>query len=333
MTIYSQHPNRGKVQILATYHGPVGVMSSTVTSVDDASLAEPIVDALNRISACATMPVSVHDTRGGRSAYYPTDHIAALIDRSARADLLCGAYSLWYENTKLLLHQALTDLDAVTAGVPDPVLTAITAELETEVRGLREASMEFSEGISSPDTDNRRIWEFGNPLVAFEGTDGLDSEDRDSMNRLERGFTDEQLKKGVSNLRLLRNAYMKCINEEAMLAIGDFVITDDPYPSGPDRYFLDVIAPSPSGDGGPADWVVDICQWDIDLDDPKNEGKTATGEHVLRCSRAESPTLDEIVELLNRSGGRPEQLAAWAKTAVGDALIGTTFTVTERYDD
>src|SRR5689334_11957682 len=59
VTIYSQHPNRGKVQILATFRGPAGVVSSTITSVEDAALARPIVDALNRISACATVPVSV----------------------------------------------------------------------------------------------------------------------------------------------------------------------------------------------------------------------------------------------------------------------------------
>ncbi|MGH7510946.1 MAG: hypothetical protein ACREMZ_15980 [Gemmatimonadales bacterium] len=47
MTIYSQHPQRGKVQILASYRGPSGVVSSTVTSVDSATTAAPIVDALN----------------------------------------------------------------------------------------------------------------------------------------------------------------------------------------------------------------------------------------------------------------------------------------------
>ncbi|MEV6608767.1 hypothetical protein [Kutzneria sp. NPDC051319] len=37
--------------------GPAGVVSATVTSVDELKLAVPIVDALNRISACATVPV------------------------------------------------------------------------------------------------------------------------------------------------------------------------------------------------------------------------------------------------------------------------------------
>jgi hypothetical protein len=53
MTIYSQHTNCGKVQILATYKGDAGVASSTMTSVDDATAAAAIVDALNRISASA----------------------------------------------------------------------------------------------------------------------------------------------------------------------------------------------------------------------------------------------------------------------------------------
>ena len=72
MTIYSQHPSRGKVQVLATYRGLGGIVSSTVTSVEDATLAAPIVDALNRISTCATVPVSVWDDRGGRFAHYPS---------------------------------------------------------------------------------------------------------------------------------------------------------------------------------------------------------------------------------------------------------------------
>jgi hypothetical protein len=49
--------------------------------------------------------------------------------------------------------------------------------------------------------------------------------------------------------------------------------------------------------------------------------------------RSAPPTGSEIVELLDRSGGRPEQLAAWAKTPVGELLAGTAFIVTERYDD
>ncbi|WP_252991193.1 hypothetical protein [Streptomyces viridosporus] len=87
MTIYSQHANRGKTQVLATYQGLDGVGSKTVTSLGDPSLAIPIVDALNRISALATVPVSVHDRRGQRADYYPRKHLAALTEAAARA---CG---------------------------------------------------------------------------------------------------------------------------------------------------------------------------------------------------------------------------------------------------
>ncbi|MER7045093.1 hypothetical protein [Streptomyces jumonjinensis] len=66
MTIYSQHATRGKTQILATYQGPDGVVSKTVTSLAEPRLAVPVVDALNRISAFATVPVSIHDRRERR---------------------------------------------------------------------------------------------------------------------------------------------------------------------------------------------------------------------------------------------------------------------------
>lgn len=332
MTIYSQHPNRGKVQILATYRGPVGVMSSTVASVDDAALAGPIVDALNRISACATVPVSVYDTRGDRFEHYPAEHLAALTDQSARADLLDGAHSLWYEQVKVLLHQALADLDDATAVVPAPVRTAITEELEAEAHGLRDALAEYSEGIEPPETEDRRDWDFGAPFVAFAGgEDGLSREDRDRLNRLERGITNKRLMTGAADLRLLLDAYTRCANNEAMLLVDDFTITDDPFGSDSDRFFLNVEAPTPNGAYGRDDWGVDISRWVPD--DPEDEDSRATGEPVLRCVRSAPPTAAEIVELLNRSGGRPEQLAAWVKTPVGEALTGTAFVVTERYDD
>ena len=54
MTIYSQHANRDKIQILATYEGLLGVTSTTATSVSDATEAEHIVDTPNSISALAS---------------------------------------------------------------------------------------------------------------------------------------------------------------------------------------------------------------------------------------------------------------------------------------
>jgi hypothetical protein len=58
-----------------------------------------------------------------------------------------------------------------------------------------------------------------------------------------------------------------------------------------------------------------------------------TGESVLRCTHSTPPTAAEIVNLLNHSGGSQQQLPAWAKTPVGEALSRTTFVVTERYDN
>lgn len=183
MTIYSQHANRGKVQILATYHRPAGVMSSTVTSVDEAALAGPIVDTLNRISACATVPVSVWDERGRRFKRYPTDHLAALTDRDARQRLVEGTHSLWYEQAMLLLHRALADLDIAVAAVPAPVRTAISAELEAEARGLRD---ELADHTDRPEPAERRVWDFESPFVVLgESVSGLRQQDRDKLNDLE----------------------------------------------------------------------------------------------------------------------------------------------------
>jgi hypothetical protein len=330
MTIYSQHPNRGKVQILATYRGPAGAVSSTITSVEDAALAAPIVDALNRISACATVPVSVWDRRDDRFASYPTAHLAALIDLDARADLLNGAHSLWYEQVKVLLYQALTDLDDATAALPPPVRTAVTAELEAEARGLREALTEYSEGVDLPEDDNRRYWERDAPFVAFNGgLEGLGAEDRARLDRVERGIGGDELGTAAADLRLLLDVHERCANHQSRLLVDDFAITDDPFEDDCDRYFLNVEAPMPNGQYGRDGWSVDICLWVPDPDDDSR----ASGEPVLVCARSAPPAADEIIELLNRSGGRQEQLAAWAKTAVGEALEGTSFVVTRRFDD
>ncbi|QUQ72522.1 hypothetical protein [Kutzneria sp. CA-103260] len=332
MTIYSHHASRGKVQILATYRGSTGVVSSTVTSVDDLALATPIVDALNRISAYATVPVSVYDKRGDRFDHYPTAHLAALTGRDARASLLEGAHSLWYEMAMVLLHQALTDLDAAVAAVPEPVRKAISAELEADARGLRDELAEYTEGVAPPELEKRRFWDFKSPFVDFgESTVGLDQEDRDRLNDLEQGVSKSRLDRAVADMRLLLAAHQQCANSEARLLVSDFEITDDPYDEEADRYFLDVLAPIPGGRWQRDGWKVEICRWVPD--DPEDEYGGATGEPVLDCVRAEPPTLSEIVELLNRSDGQSDVLAAWAKTAVGEVLAGTAFVVTKRYED
>jgi hypothetical protein len=50
--------------------------------------------------------------------------------------LLTGDHSLWYEYVKILLHQALCDLDEATAALPRPVQMAIAEELQTEGQDL-----------------------------------------------------------------------------------------------------------------------------------------------------------------------------------------------------
>lgn len=87
----------------------------------------------------------------------------------------------------------------------------------------------------------------------------------------------------------------------------------------------------PDGKWNRTDWNVEICRWVPD--GSQSEGiSSSKGESVLDCTRAEPSALTEIVELLNRSNGESDILAAWAKTPAGEALAGTAFVVTKRYD-
>ncbi|SDN05349.1 hypothetical protein SAMN04489726_4663 [Allokutzneria albata] len=308
------------------------MVSSTVTSVEDRVNAGAIVDALNMVSACATVPVSIQDERTDRYRLYPAAHLAAVTDPTARGDLLEGSHSLWYEQAKMLLHQALTDLDDAIAAVPAPVQKAIAAELEVEVRGLRDGLTEFSKGIRPPETEDQRCWDFHMPFVAFEGgLESLSSEARERLNQMERGATAEQLAQGVADLRLMHEAYTQTTNVYAQL-LDEFTLTDDPFEPGTHCYYLNVEAPQPNGERS-SEWSVEIGLWDVPPDTSEEETVSAHGETVLSCVRTESPTAAEIITLLNRSGGRSEQLSAWAKTPVGEALDGTDFVVTQRYDD
>jgi len=309
MTIYSQHANRGKVQILATYRGPAGVVSSTVTSVDDPATAAPIVDALNRISACATVPVSEWDERDGRFRHCPVDHLAALTDRDARPGLVEGAHSLWYEQAMLLLRHALADLDTAVAAVPAPVKTAIGAELEAEARALQNE-------LAGEPPEPRRVWRFHAPFV--EPVPGL--QDREKLNDLEHGLDQTQLEQAVADLRLLLDAYLRCADGGAQLIVEDFEISADP--DDEDAYFLTVQAPIVSWER--TGWNIELGRWVPD-------GDGAEGAPVLDCARSAPPALSEVVELLNRSNGQSAVLAGWAETAVGEALAGTAFVVTNRY--
>ncbi|MFE0379809.1 hypothetical protein ACFW1M_30585 [Streptomyces inhibens] len=327
MTVYSQHANRGKTQILATYQGSGGVVSSTVTSLGDPALAAPITDALNRISALATVPLSVHDLRDHHVASYPTKHLAALTDRASRADLLSGAHSLWYEYACLQLHQALADLDDALAAVPGPILIAINAELETEARELCEALAEYSEGVPVPETESQRHWDFGHPFVTYDGgMDTLSREVREHLDRLEEGITSEEREKAIDHLRVLVTAYSRCSGGQAVLDDANLAIFAEPYDS--DDYYLSVHAARP-GDDGDNSWDVEIGRWEPD--DPDEEYGSATGSTVLRCVLPTSPGADEIADLLNQLEREPGLLAKWAETSVGSALTGTGFVVTKGY--
>ncbi|MGW1072433.1 hypothetical protein [Streptomyces sp. NPDC002537] len=332
VTIYSQHANRGKTQILATYQGSGGAVSSTVTSLGDPVLAVPIIDALNRISALATVPLSVHDLRDRRVASYPGKHLVALAERAARAELLSGAHSLWYEYVCLQLHQALAELDDALSTVPEPVRIAINAELETEARDLSEALAEYSEGTPLPETEGRRHWDFGRPFVTYEGgMAALSREVRERLDRLEEGITAERREKAVADLRVLATAYSRCSGESAVLEHHDLEIFAEPY--GSDGYYLSVRAPE-LGDDSAGSWDIEIGRWQPDdPDEEYEECGSATGSAVLRCVLSTSPSADEIADLLDQAEREPDLLVKWAETGVGAAFAGTKFVVTERCDD
>ncbi len=330
LTIYSQHANRGKTQILATYQGPDGVVSKTVTSLGDSSLAVPIVDALNRISAFATVPVSVHDRREQRVDYYPRKHLAALTDSAARADLLCGAHSLWYEYVCLRLHQALVDLENALVTVPDTVIRAIRSELELEEAELCAALDDFSGTSSGPETENARHWEFDQPFVKFDdGMDTLSGEVREQLDRREEGFTKEEREKAVADLRVLVTAHSRCAGRWASLDDTSREIFAEPYDS--DGFYLTVQAPEPGDDD--SSWEIEIGRWEPDdPDEEYGEHSSATGSAVISCAPPAAPDADVIAHLLNSVGEKPLLLAQWAETSVGRALAGTTIVVTERYE-
>ncbi len=329
MTIYSQHPSRGKVQILATYQGTSGVLSATVTSVENQAVAGPIVDALNRVSAYTTVPVSVQDERDDRYRRYPTDHIDALVDQEARLALRVGAHSLWYQHVLLRLANALKDLDEATAAAPPPVRTAIAAELEVEARDLRHGLAEFSEGVRPPTDELRRVWDDDAPFVTSE--EALSDATRHRLDEQENEGDAAGLRRAVADLQMLYDAYVKSTNTGARLELGEFLVEDDPWTEERDNFFLDISAPVPDEDSPQNAWAVGIYKWVPD--DPDEEYGAASGDSILNCRRSATPDLGELVNLLNLSGGDNAQLAAWAATPLGEPLAGTSFVVTARYTD
>ncbi|MFC7308378.1 hypothetical protein ACFQVC_29670 [Streptomyces monticola] len=332
MTIYCQHANRGKTQILAVYQRGDDTVSSTVTSLGSARLAAPIVDALNRISALATVPLGLFDERRKRVARYPTEHLAALTDRAARAGLLKGTHSLWYEWVCLDLHQALVDLDEAVAAAPAPIRIAIDAELEAEERELRDALAEYSEAVPVPE-ENQRSWDSDFPFVPYRGgMHLLTREARQDLDRLEEGITRGEREAAVSELRLLVTAFDQWSAAQAddgMFSLEYPQIFAEPYDA--DHHFLTVSAPDPGGEGMGA-WHIDVCRWVPD--DPEEEGEeeytSATGEPLLRCRLPAAPRTDDVTKLLSRVCSEPAALKAWGQTSVGNPLEGTTFVVTSR---
>lgn len=330
MTIYSQHPNRGKIQILATYSTEEGLHSSTVTSVDASELAEPIVDALNRISACLTVPACVWDTRHQDINSYPYEHLAAAVDRSRRNELISGAHSLWYEYVKMVLREALEDLDKANTAVPDPVRAAIEAELATEVSQLQVALAEYS-GDPTGDVEIHRLWDSNLPAVLFNGgLHELRTSTREQMDRSEERFFSEAIEEAIDDLRLLFEAHARCSEPSARLEEADLSIVVEPLDQSEYHgYFLSVDAPA-TFTSGRRGWQVTVSKWVPDSDYSEEEGGSATGEPLVTCTLASSPRVSEIVDLLDRVGSTEAQLTEWSKTPIGGALAGTQFTVTER---
>lgn len=333
MTIYSQHPNRGKIQILATYSDDAGLHSSTVTSVETSELAEPIVDTLNRISACLTLPVSVWDTRHQDFNRYPHEHLGAAADRSRRNELLNGAHSLWYEYVKMVLHEALEDLDKASAAVPIPIQNAIATEIATEVGQLTAALAEFS-GDSGDDAEEaKRSWDSDLPTILFDGgLHELRPGTRERMNRTEERHLEKGVEESVDHLRLLFEAHSKCADDTARLDESSPSILVEPLDqSDLHGYFLSVDAPA-TFTTGPRGWQITVSKWIPDSGDPNEEEGSATGEPIVTCNLPSRPQISEIVDLLDQVGPTEDQLVEWSATPIGKDLIGTRFTVTERND-
>lgn len=331
MTVYSQHANRGKVQILATYNGDLGVTSSTVTSVDDPASAAKIVDALNRISASASVPVSIRDERSESYAEYPSGHLAAITDPGGRATLLSGQgeHGLWYEYALLMLHRAIDDLDTVIRAMPAPVRAAISAELDADVRGLRVGLQEYEDGSSEEKADRR--WDFEEPFVLFDGGMAeLSHGMRKTLNRLESTLPARHLARTVEDLRLLSSVYVTVESGGAILREEDLCIHYEHEDTPLDGHFLTIQAPRPGRAPEEQAWSIAIDQWVADERDSDGEITSSHGEPLVVCALGARPGASELISLLALAEGGPEQMSAWAMTPVGDALAGTAFIVTSR---
>ncbi|MFF8563465.1 hypothetical protein ACF06N_00720 [Streptomyces albidoflavus] len=330
MTIYSQHASRGKTQVLATFQGLDGVVSKTVTSLGEPGLAVSIVDALNRISAYATVPVSIHDRRESAADHYQRKHLAALTDTDARAELLGGSHSLWYEYVCLRLHCALADLESTLAAVPDTVSRAIRSELEVERHELTAALDDFSGNLSEDVPEPERHWEFDHPFVKDDdGMDTLSDETRERLDRREAGLTEDERENAVAGLRVLVTAHSQGGGTWASLDEPSCELFAEPYDA--DGFYLTVQAPDPGVHD--AAWEIAVGRWEPDdPDEEYGEHMSATGSEVLVCALSAAPDSDEIARLLRSVEEKPLLLAEWARTPAGAALAGTKMAVTKRHD-
>ncbi|MBE1875693.1 hypothetical protein [Myceligenerans pegani] len=340
------------MQVLATFRGPDGVVSETVTSVESEQLAGPLVESLNRVSAAAALPVCLHDQRGDRFDRYPHSHLAALTDSAARPGLLRGAHSLWYVLATWELHEALTDLDDALKPVPAPVRTAIQADLESEAKWLRtKAVEEISEDVDeAADSDvldgKRRRWEpttsyalddqlrILDPIPSFVSDSGqLGVHLREALDKLEAVGTDREIERAASDLRLLLDAWARAKEADVEITMGALEIMFDPssYFDQPDgegeRLYVNVHAPQPGGKWGRHEWGVAVDQWVTEGADEDGYPSDSHGEEVLHCALPTSPTLTDLLALLDQARDRIQD---WADTPVGQALEGTAFVVTRR---
>jgi hypothetical protein len=270
---------------------------------------------------------------------YPSTHVEALADKRARARLLTGTHSLWYEYICFELHRALADLDTAQMTVPDPVRIAVTAELAKELDLLRMAVAESDGTEPAPTEGVERLWVFDAPMVRFEGgMEALGSEVRENLDKYEEHASDEERAVAVEDLRLLATVETLCRDVDYLhFEPGYLDLSYDPYDR--EKLFVNINAPEPGPDG-PTVWSIDIDRWvPVDPDvraediDEDYEG-TMTGQGMVSCVLPARPSVESLVDLLSRLGREPQLLTQMVKTAeVGSPLIGTEFVVTTLGED
>lgn len=334
VTIYSQHPSRGKIQILATYLTPQCLTSATVTSVNEPAHAAAIVDILNRISACATAPTTLYDGGSSRYTRFPADHLTAVAQPQLRPALLSGGHSLWYEIVKILLHQALADLDAALVLVPEPVRKAVLDELETEARGLHASAVRGGR-TTSHNEPSKRLWDDSRPLISYDNAlRELDDSMIERIYELESHANSGSLDQIADDLRLLYEVRRRTKNDDPSLDLdpSQMAIFVDTEPWG-EGFCLSINGPEPGG-AHPARnrWSLCIDRWIPDDDGDPDEGDSMSISYLV-CDLPERPDLQDLVRVLDLIMENHDQLVAWAATPVGQPLTGTNFIVTNRREE